>query len=119
MDKEKIKKILSVYNYKKRFFLEFDEEQGWIIADNIAESLKRKEHVELSFDRVPKVSFVFITSMLGKLLIYYGFSVEELEEYIHYAGVNICIEAQIELAIQQLVFKPRVRLSNTKEFRRK
>jgi len=80
MNKDKINKVISVYNYKKRFFLEFDEEQGWIIADNIAESLKRKEHVEVSFDRVPKVSFVFITSMLGKLLICHGFSVEELEE---------------------------------------
>lgn len=68
MDKDKINKVISVYNYKKRFFLEFDEEQGWIIADNIVESLKRKEHVEVSFDRVPKVSFVFIASMLGKLL---------------------------------------------------
>lgn len=106
MKKDKINKVISVYNYKKRFFLEFDEEQGWIIADNIAESLKRKEHVEVSFDRVPKVSFVFITSMLGKLLICHGFSVEELEEYIHYTGVNICVKLQIETAIQQLTFKP-------------
>ena len=106
MDKDKINKVISVYNYKKRFFLEFDEEQGWIIADNIAESLKRKERVEVSFDRVPKVSFMFITSMLGKLLICHGFSVEELEEYIHYTGVNICVKLQIETAIQQLTFKP-------------
>ena len=106
MNKEKINKVISVYNYKKRFFLEFDEEQGWIIADNIAESLKRKERVEVSFDRVPKVSFLFITSMLGKLLICHGFSVEELEEYIQYTGLNIGIEAQIEMALQQLTFKP-------------
>ena len=91
MNKEKINKVISVYNYKKRFFLEFDEEQGWIIADNIAESLKRKERVEVSFDRVPKVSFVFITSMLGKLLICHGFSVKELEEYIFYTGLNVGI----------------------------
>lgn len=105
-NKDKINKIISVYNYKKRFFLEFDEEQGWIIADNIAESLKHKEHVEVSFDRVPKVSFLFITSILGKLLICHGFSVEELEEYIQYTGLNIGIEAQIEMALQQLTFKP-------------
>lgn len=108
MNKDKINKIISVYNYKKRFFLEFDEEQGWIIADNIAESLKQKEHVEVSFDRVPKVSFLFITSMLGKLLICHGFSVKELEEYIFYTGLNVCIEGQIEMALQQLTFKPRV-----------
>lgn len=114
MDKDKIKKILSVYNYKKRFFLEFDEEQGWIIADNIAESLRRKEHVEVSFDRVPKVSFEFIVSILGKLLVCYSFSVEELKKYIHYTGLNICIEAQIEMAVQQLTFKPMMT-----EFKRK
>lgn len=115
MDKDKIKKILSVYSYKKRFFLEFDEEQGWIIADNIAESLKRKEHVEVSFDRVPKVSFEFIVSMLGKLLVCYSFSVEELKEYIHYTGVNICVKLQIETAIQQLTFKPIMTEFNRKE----
>ena len=108
MNKNDVNKIISVYNYKKRFFLEFDEEQGWIIADNIAESLKRKERVEVSFDRVPKVSFVFITSMLGKLLICHGFSVKELEEYIFCTGLNVGIEAQIEMALQQLTFKPRV-----------
>lgn len=116
MNKDKIKKILSVYNYKKRFFLEFDSEQGAIIADNIAESLERKEHVELSFDRVPKVSFLFITSILGKLLICHGFSVEELEEYIQYTGLNMGIEAQIEMALQQLTFKPIVTMT---EFGRK
>ena len=116
MKKDKINKVISVYNYKKRFFLEFDEEQGWIIADNIAESLKRKEHVEVSFDRVSKVSFVFITSMLGKLLICHGFSVEELEEYIFYTGLNVGIEAQIEMAIQQVSSRPIVTLT---EFRRK
>ena len=42
MNKDKINKVISVYNYKKRFFLEFDSEQGAIIADNIAESLERK-----------------------------------------------------------------------------
>lgn len=115
MDKDKINKIISVYNYKKRFFLEFDEEQGWIIADNIAKSLKQKEHVEVSFDRVPKVSFVFITSMLGKLLICHGFSVKELEEYILYTGLNVGIEAQIEMAIQQLTFKPIMTEFNRKE----
>ena len=114
--KDKINKVISVYNYKKRFFLEFDEEQGWIIADNIAESLKRKEHVEVSFDRVSKVSFVFITSMLGKLLICHGFSVEELEEYIFYTGLNVGIEAQIEMAIQQVSSRPIVTMT---EFRRK
>lgn len=106
MDKDKIKKILSVYNYKKRFFLEFDKEQGWIIADNIAESLKRKEYVELSFDRVPKVSFEFIISMMGKLLACYSFSVEELEKYICYTGLNVCIKGQIEMAIQQFTSRP-------------
>ena len=106
MNKDKIKKILSVYNYKKRFFLEFDSEQGAIIADNIAESLERKEHVELSFDRVPKVSFDFVCFMLGKLLGEYGFSIETIEEYVHYTGVNICVKLQIETAIQQLTFKP-------------
>lgn len=116
MKKDKINKVISVYNYKKRFFLEFDEEQGWIIADNIAESLKRKEHVEVSFDRVSKVSFVFITSMLGKLLICHGFSVEELEEYIFYTGLNVGIEAQIEMAIQQVSSRPIVTMT---EFRRK
>jgi len=116
MDKDKINKIISVYNYKKRFFLEFDEEQGWIIADNIAESLKRKERVEVSFDRVPKVSFLFITSMLGKLLIYHGFSVKELEEYIFYTGLNVDMEAQIEMAIQQFSSRPIVTMT---EFRRK
>lgn len=116
MNKDKINKIISVYNYKKRFFLEFDEEQGWIIADNIAESLKRKERVEVSFDRVPKVSFVFITSMLGKLLICHGFSVKELEEYIFYTGLNVGIEAQIEMAIQQVSSRPIVTMT---EFRRK
>lgn len=116
MDKDKINKVISVYNYKKRFFLEFDEEQGWIIADNIAESLKRKEHVEVSFDRVPKVSFLFITSMLGKLLICHGFSVKELEEYIFYTGLNVGIEAQIEMAIQQFSSRPIVTMT---EFRRK
>ena len=35
-----------------------------LLLDNIAESLKQKEHAEVSFDRVPKVSFVFITSIL-------------------------------------------------------
>lgn len=116
MKKDKINKVISVYNYKKRFFLEFDEEQGGIIADNIAESLKRKEHVEVSFDRVSKVSFVFITSMLGKLLICHGFSVEELEEYIFYTGLNVGIEAQIEMAIQQVSSRPIVTMT---EFRRK
>ena len=116
MNKEKINKVISVYNYKKRFFLEFDEEQGWIIADNIAESLKQKERVEVSFDRVPKVSFVFITSMLGKLLICHGFSVKELEEYIFYTGLNVGIEAQIEMAIQQFSSRPIVTMT---EFRRK
>ena len=116
MDKDKINKVISVYNYKKRFFLEFDEEQGWIIADNIAESLKQKEYVEVSFDRVPKVSFIFITSMLGKLLICHGFSIEELEEYIHYVGLNVGIEAQIEMAIQQVSSRPIVTMT---EFRRK
>ena len=106
MNKDKINKIISIYNYKKRFFLEFDEEQGWIIADNIAESLKRKEHVEVSFDRVPKVSFVFITSMLGRLLICHGFSVKELEKYICYTGLNVCIKGQIEMAIQQFSSRP-------------
>lgn len=116
MNKNDVNKIISVYNYKKRFFLEFDEEQGWIIADNIAESLKQKEHVEVSFDRVPKVSFIFITSMLGKLLICYGFSAKELEEYIFYTGLNVGIEAQIEMAIQQVSSRPIVTMT---EFRRK
>lgn len=116
MNKDKINKILSIYNYKKRFFLEFDEEQGWIIADNIAESLKRKEYVEVSFDRVPKVSFLFITSILGKLLICHGFSVEELEKYICYTGVNMGIEAQIEMAIQQFSSRPIITMT---EFGRK
>ena len=57
MNKDKINKIISIYNYKKRFFLEFDEEQGWIIADNIAESLKRKEHVEVG--KTFNMSWVF------------------------------------------------------------
>lgn len=116
MNKNDANKVISVYNYKKRFFLEFDEEQGWIIADNIAESLKQKEHVEVSFDRVPKVSFVFITSMLGKLLICHGFSVKELEEYIFYTGLNVGIEAQIEMAIQQVSSRPIVTMT---EFKRK
>lgn len=116
MNKNDVKKIISVYNYKKRFFLEFDEEQGWIIADNIAESLKRKERVEVSFDRVPKVSFVFITSMLGKLLICHGFSVKELEEYIFYTGLNVGMEAQIEMTIQQFSSRPIVTMT---EFRLK
>ena len=116
MNKNDVNKIISVYSYKKRFFLEFDEEQGWIIADNIAESLKQKEYVEVSFDRVPKVSFVFITSMLGKLLICHGFSVKELEEYIFYTGLNVGIEAQIEMAIQQVSSRPIVTMT---EFRRK
>lgn len=106
MNKNDVNKIISVYNYKKRFFLEFDEEQGWIIADNIAESLKQKEHVEVSFDRVPKVSFLFITSILGKLLICHRFSVEELEKYICYTGLNVCIKGQIEMAIQQFTSRP-------------
>lgn len=116
MNKNDVNKIISVYSYKKRFFLEFDEEQGWIIADNIAESLKQKEYVEVSFDRVPKVSFVFITSMLGKLLICHRFSVKELEEYIFYTGLNVGIEAQIEMAIQQVSSRPIVTMT---EFRRK
>ena len=116
MNKNDVNKIISVYNYKKRFFLEFDEEQGWIIADNIAESLKQKEHVEVSFDRVPKISFIFITSMLGKLLICHGFSAKELEEYIFYTGLNVGIEAQIKMAIQQVSSRPIVTMT---EFRRK
>lgn len=102
MNKDKIKKILSVYNYKKRFFLEFDSEQGAIIADNIAESLERKEHVELSFDRVPKVSFDFVCFMLGKLLGEYGFSIETIEEYVHYTGLNEITETQIVKSVKIL-----------------
>ena len=108
MNKDKIKKILSVYNYKKRFFLEFDSEQGAIIADNIAESLERKEHVELSFDRVPKVSFDFVCFMLGKLLGEYGFSIETIEEYVHYTDLIRFIEEQIAYSVQILTFKSKM-----------
>ena len=102
MDKEKINKVISVYNYKKRFFLEFDSEQGAIIADNIAESLARKEHVEISFDRVPKVSLDFVYFMFRKLLNEYKFSVEIIGKYVHYTGLNEITETQIVKSVKIL-----------------
>lgn len=102
MNKNKINKVISVYNYKKRFFLEFDSEQGAIIADNIAESLARKEHVEISFDRVPKVSLDFVYFMFRKLLNEYKFSVEIIGKYVHYTGLNEITETQIVKSVKIL-----------------